>query len=98
MLCSNNIQMLYNLLTLSMEYCKKYSIDVLCADKKKLLIFADQILDGIIPLNPLFINFSTKACRHEKPTTGNVPNILNRIVYSKKATNARLGKLNQILN
>ena len=48
MLCSKNIYMLYNLLTLTLEYCKKYSFDI-CADKTKLLLFADQIEDKIIP-------------------------------------------------
>ena len=55
MLCSNNIYMLYNLLTLTMEYCKKYSVDI-CADKTKLLLFANQMQDRIIPLNPIVIS------------------------------------------
>ena len=53
--------------------------------------------DRIIPLNPIVINdkqinFSTEA-EHVgviRSTTGNIPNILNRILSSKKATNATL--------
>jgi hypothetical protein len=94
--CSNNIYMLYNLLTLTLEYCKKYSVDI-CADKTKLLLFADNIEDRIVPLNPIVIddeqiNFTTEA-EHVgviRSITGNVPNILNRILSSKKATNATL--------
>ena len=63
----------------------------------KLLLFADQMQDRIIPLNPIVINdeqinFSTKA-EHVgviRSTARNVPNILNRIISSKKATNATL--------
>ena len=96
MLCSNNIYMLFNLLTLTLEYCKKYSVDI-CADKTKLLLLSDQMEHRIIPLNPIVIdgeqiNFTNEA-EHVgviRSTTGNVPNLLNRILCSKKATNAML--------
>ena len=94
--CSNNIYMLYNLLVLALNYCKKYSVD-LCADKTKLLLFADRIEQKIVPLNPIMINqeqidFSEQA-EHVgvvRSTNGNLANLLNRIVCSKKATNGAL--------
>ena len=50
---SNNIYMLYNLLVLALDYCRKYNVQ-LCADKTKLLMYADKTFS--VPLNPIFMN------------------------------------------
>ena len=51
-ICTNNIYMLYNLLLLALEYCKKLKVE-LCADKTKLLLYSDRTY--IVPLNPIMI-------------------------------------------
>ena len=86
--------MLYNLLVLALNYCRRYNVE-LCADKTKLLMFGDKTVS--IPLNPIVINgnqvhFSEEA-EHVgivRSTQGNLPNLLNRIQCSKTATNATL--------
>ena len=91
---SNNIYMLYNLLVLALDYCRKYNVQ-LCADKTKLLVYADKTF--MVPLNPIIMNneqvpFSEEA-EHVgiiRSTKGNLPNIMNRINCSKTATNATL--------
>ena len=93
-ICANNIYMLYNLLQLALSYCKKLKVD-LCADKTKLLLFADNSFT--LPNNPIKINdesigFSESA-EHVgviRSTKGNLANLMNRINSSKKATNATL--------
>ena len=50
---SNNIYMLYNLLVLALDYCRKYNVQ-LCADKTKLLVYAEKTF--LVPLNPIIMN------------------------------------------
>jgi hypothetical protein len=50
---SNDIYMLYNLLALALNYCRKYHVQ-LCAHKTKLLMYADKTVS--VPLNPIVIN------------------------------------------
>ena len=91
---SNDIYMLYNLLVLALNYCRKYNVQ-LCADKTKLLMFANKAVT--VPLNPIMINgeqvnFSDEA-EHVgvvRSTHGNLPNLLNRIQCFKTSTNATL--------
>ena len=91
---SNDIYMLYNLLVLALNYCRKYNVQ-LCADKTKLLMYTDKTVS--VPLNPIVINgeqvdFSDEA-KHVgivRSTHGNLPNLMNRIQCSKTATNATL--------
>jgi hypothetical protein len=86
--------MLYNLLVLALTYCRKYNVQ-LCADKTKLLKYTDKTFS--VPLNPIAINgeqvvFSDEA-EHVgiiRSTSGNLPNLMNRIHCSKTATNATL--------
>ena len=91
---SNNIYMLYNLLVLALDYCKRYNVE-LCADKTKLLLYADKTVS--VPLNPILINGEAVDFSHEaehvgivRSIHGNLPNLLNRIQCSKTATNATL--------
>ena len=84
-ICSNDIYMLYNLLTLALDYCRKFSIE-LSADKTKLLLYADKT--RIVPLNPVIIDqkqidFSDDA-EHVgivRATSGNIPNLMNRVHF-----------------
>ena len=89
-ICSNNIYMLYNLLLLDLEYCKKLNVE-LCADKTKLLLFADKTF--MVPLIPIMIKQeridSSEEVEHVcivRSTSGNIPNIMNRINCSKNAS------------
>ena len=91
---SNNIYMLYNLLVLALDYCKKFNVQ-LCADKTKLLMYADKTF--LVPLNPIIINGEQVEFNDEaehvgiiRSTKGNLPNLMNRIHCSKTATNATL--------
>ena len=86
--------MLYNLLVLALDYCKKYNVQ-LCSDKTKLLMFADKTFS--VPLNPIIMNGEqvpfNKEAEHVgiiRSTNGNLPNIMNRIHCAKTATNATL--------
>ena len=93
-LCSNDIYMLYNLLVLTLDFCKKFSVH-LSADKTKLLNYSDKT--NTVVMNPIIIdnkqiNLSDEA-EHVgiiRSVSGNLPNLLNRIHCSKKATNATL--------
>ena len=91
---ANNIYMLFNLLVLALEYCKKYNVQ-LCADKTKLLMYADKMFS--VPLNPIIMNGKQVPFNDEaehvgiiRSTNGNHPNLMNRIHCSKTATNATL--------
>ena len=41
-LCSNNIYMLFNLLSLALEYCEQFIVKI-CADKTKLLLITGNV-------------------------------------------------------
>ena len=91
---SNNIYQLHNLVLLAQDYCRKLNVN-LSAEKTKLLMFADK--SYTLTLNPIKINdkpitFTDKA-EHVgiiRSTSGNMPNIMQRINCSKKATFATL--------
>ena len=93
-ICSNNIYMLYNLVQLALAYCRKLNV-TLCADKTKLLLFADSLYS--VPLNPIQINHDainvTDEAEHVgilRSTRGNLPNIMCHIQSFKQATGAIL--------
>ena len=92
-LLSNNIFKLFNLLHLALNYCHRYHVE-LCADKTRLLLMTSKTDQKFIPYNPLIIKkqkitFSEQA-EHVgiRSSSGNLPNILNRIVAHKKAMGA----------
>ena len=90
------IYMLYNLVQLALTYCRKLNV-VLCAEKTKLLLYADKTFS--VPLNPIMINneaikFSDEA-EHVgvvRSTKGNLPNILNRIQAYKQSNHSILSQ------
>ena len=95
-LISNSIFNLYNLLTLTINYCKKFNIE-LCQDKTKLLMIKRSCDQSFVALNPIRINnkqinFSEQA-EHVgiiRSTTGNLPNLMNRLACHKAALAANL--------
>ena len=54
-LISNSIFNLYTLLTLTINYCKKFNIE-LCYDKTKLLMIKISCNQSLVALNPISIN------------------------------------------
>ena len=99
-LTSNNIYSLYNLLHLTLCYCTKYMVD-LVPDKTKLQVFLPTSLallaDYFTLSSPLSINSDkivfTDTAEHVgviRSTSGNLPNIMNRIKCHKKAMGAVL--------
>ena len=93
-LASNDIYMLYNLLLLTLDYCKRFCIK-LSAGKTKLLKFS--AISTPLCLNPVVIDskvieFSGEA-EHVgvvRSTCGNIPNLMNRTHCSDKAINSIL--------
>jgi hypothetical protein len=97
---ANTIDDLHLLVTITEAYCKKYRVK-LVPSKTKLLAFSndehDHQVDLAKLLNPIKIdnvavNFCTEAehvgiIRH---TSGNLPNLLNRIISHKKSLGALL--------
>ena len=95
-LISNNIFMLFNILYLVMNYCKRYHIE-LCAEKTKLLLLTNNSDQKFVPFNPIRINGQdisfSKQAEHVgviRSCDGNMPNLLNRFAAHKKALAANL--------
>ena len=100
LLTSNDIYSLQNLVHLTSSYCHKYSVQ-LCADKTKLLAisskFNQPMTDYSKGINPIQIDGVpikfTSSAEHVgviRSTSGNLPNILNRISSHKNALGATL--------
>ena len=95
-LISNSIFNLYNLLILTINYCKKLNIE-LCHNKTKLLMIKRSCDQSFVALNPIRIinkqiNFLEQA-EHVgviRSTTGNLPNLMNRLACHKVALAANL--------
>ena len=95
-LLSNDLYKLFNILHLTLNFCKKFSIE-LCADKTKLLMISRSTDKIFIPFNPININgqnidFSDQA-EHVgviRSCDGNMPNLVNRFAAHRKALAANL--------
>ena len=97
-LSSNKISKLSNILYLTVDYCKKYSV-TLCADKTRLLRLTTPAMDptNMEMFNPIIIqgkhiDFSEEA-EHVgviRSVNGNLPNTLRRISAHRKALGATL--------
>ena len=93
-LLSNDIQKLKHILQLCTSYCQKYHVQ-LSTSKTKLMMISPNKDCVFVPYNPLTINgesikFVTEA-EHVgvvRSTSGNMPNIINRIAALKKAMGA----------
>ena len=95
-LLSNNIFCLYNLLYLTLNFCKKFNID-LCPEKTKLLMLKRHYDQNFVAYNPIRLNgkeisFSQRAehvgiIRSEQ---GNTPNLMNRLSAHKRSLAANL--------
>ena len=93
-LLSNDIQKLKHILQLCTSYCQKYHVQ-LSTSKTKLMMISPNKDCVFVPYNPLTINgesikFVTEA-EHVgvvRSTSGNMPNIINRIAAFKKAMGA----------
>ena len=90
-LFSNDIFKLMHLLQLAMDYCKKFNV-TLSSSKTKLLLVQPARKPTFVPYNPIMIDgvevqFVDQA-EHVgviRSTTGNMPNLLQRISAFKKA-------------
>ena len=94
-LVSNNLHSLQNLLHLSIEYCKRYNVE-LCQEKTKLQALSlrrhckelEYLKDfSPVALNGIKLKFSETA-EHVgviRSTSGNLPNIMTRISSHKRA-------------
>ena len=95
-LVSNNIFNLYNILHLTIVYCKQYHVE-LCHDKTKLLYFPassthPDVIYNPIKVNNQQINFSKQA-EHVgvvRSPSGNLPHLLGRFAAHRKALGAVL--------
>ena len=94
-LSSNNITDLHLLATLTERYCQKYRVK-LVPSKTKLLVYSNEnhknmvdlaILTNPININGIAVKFSKEA-EHVgiiRNISGNMPNLLNRIISHKRA-------------
>ena len=90
-LVANNIHNIFNILHLTLNYCRKYQVE-LCAEKTRLLHFpassSPEIFYNPIKINQQQITFSAQA-EHvgviRSPSAGNVPHLLNRFAAHKRA-------------
>ena len=95
-LLSNDLYKLFNILLLTLNFCKRYNIE-LCSAKTKLLRISREADIRFIPLNPININghaidFSDQA-EHVgiiRSCNGNMPNLVNRFTSHRKALSASL--------
>ena len=93
---ANKISNLSNILLLTKEYCKKYSV-TLCEEKTKLLRITNESADILEQMNPIVINdkqieFDNSA-EHVgiiRSIEGNLPNLMNRFSAHRKALAAVL--------
>ena len=99
-LLSDDIYNLQYLLMLSLQYCKKFDVD-LCAEKTKLLALSSKdtkvFVDIFKAINPIKIDGQAiefvQTAEHVgvvRSTDGNLPHILSRISSHKKALGATL--------
>ena len=95
-LLSNDIYKLFNILSLTLNFCKKFNVE-LCPEKTKLLMITRNSDKKFIPFNPISINgteidFSEQA-EHVgviRACVGNMPNLALRFSKHKKALGANL--------
>ena len=93
---ANTISNLSNILLLTKDYCKKYSV-TLCEEKTKLLRITNKCEDILEQMNPIVINdkhidFENSA-EHVgiiRSNEGNLPNLMNRFSAHRKALAAVL--------
>ena len=90
-LLSNDIN---HILKLCLSYCQKYHVQ-LSSSKTKLMVIPPTKKKIVVPYNPVQINGETVQFVDEaehvgvlRSTSGNMPNILNRIAAFKKALGA----------
>ena len=96
MWCCFPIHNLFNILHITLKYCKHYHVE-LCPDKTKLLHLAPTSRNIPVPYNPIkisenLIDFSEEA-EHVgvlRSTSGNITHLLKRVVSHKKALGAVL--------
>ena len=99
-LCSNSIESLRLLVTLTEQYCNKYRVK-LVPSKTKLLGYSTastkHLLDHAKVVNPLSIDGHpitfTSEVEHVgvlRNTSGNMPNIMNRIAEHKSGLSSLL--------
>ena len=95
LLVTNDIYSLQNLIQLTSSYCSKYNVH-LCAEKTKLMVISSKSNISLVnyckAINPIHIDGVpirfTSSAEHVgvvRATSGNLPNILNRITSHKKA-------------
>ena len=96
-LLSNNIFKLYNILHLTLKYCRDYHVE-LCADKTRLLQFSPSSSSlPYLPFNPIRVNnqqidFSLQG-EHVgiiRSPSGNLPHLMHRFTAHRKALGAVL--------
>ena len=95
-LISNNINNLFNILQLALNYCRRFCVS-LCPDKTKLLVFAPKMEQKFIPFNPISIEGQqivvSEAAEHVgvlRSSEGNLPLLLSRFTAHRRALAALL--------
>ena len=95
-LLSNDIYNLFNILFLTLSFCKKFNVE-LCPDKTKLLMISRESDKQFIPFNPISINGKdipfSKQAEHVgviRSCEGNMPNLVHRFSAHRKALRANL--------
>ena len=95
-LLSNNIFSLYNLLYLTLNFCKNFDIE-LCPDKTKLLMLKRHKDQSFVAFNPIILNGKeiglSQRAEHVgiiRSEQGNTPNLMNRLSAHKRSLAANL--------
>ena len=95
-LMSSNLNNLFNILQLTLNYCQRFCVK-LCPDKTKLLAMASKQEHRLTPNNPLTINGKEISFSHQaehvgvlRSCDGNLPHLLNRFSAHRGALAACL--------
>ena len=95
-LLSNDIHCLKNALNLTLNYCRRFHVE-LCPDKTKLLVMTRNSEETFIPYNPIMINGSvipfSRQADHVgilRSCDGNSPNLQRRFAAHRRALAANL--------
>ena len=88
-LLSNDVHSLQNILTLTLNYCKRFNIE-LCAGKTKLLHITNNKINSLVHFNPITIDGQTIPFSDQAVHVGvirasaNLPHLLDRVYTPTK--------------